>query len=169
MLRNRWVIRKLDLWWQIFGKSRGNNADCKRQGRNYVWTTGKPFHSELQDLASTRGRLTPALTCTCARVIQIQCFVIYTFTVHACVLALPRLPNKTLNTHVLDSFKPRECLRIRGLGGGVSIEMRGTAGATLSRFQSQLWLCECCKCFRKAPEGFGWCLSSREARGYLVT
>lgn len=85
-----------------------NNADCKRQGRNYVWTTGKPFRSELQDLASTRGRLAPALTCTCVRAIQIQCFVIYTFTVHACVLALPRLPNKTRNTHVLDSFKPRE-------------------------------------------------------------
>lgn len=113
MLCNRWVICKLIFGDRYLENVRKITLTAKDKFRIMSEQPTNLFCCELRSLASTQGRLSVALTCTYLRMIQIQCFVIYTLMVHVRFLPLPPLPNKTRNTHVLDSFKPRERERIR--------------------------------------------------------
>lgn len=119
-LCNGWVICKLIFGDRYLENVRKITLTANDKVRIMSEQPTNLFGCELRSLAPAQGRLSLALTCAYLRMIQIQCFVIYTFMVHVCFLSLPPLPNKTCNTHVLDSFKPRECKRIRkGVEGGL--------------------------------------------------
>lgn len=143
--------------WKIWGEITLIANDKVRIKSEQAAKKKKNFFSQqilLQSLGSAQGRVCPALTQTH----PVFCNL-HIRGVRALSAPSP-LPNKTCNTHVPDSFKPRKPERNRGRAGKkrVSVEMQRNVGATSSlRWEG----------FHKAPVVLGVGVGVGGVRGCL--